>query len=814
MWRRHHRNRIAAGLALTALQLCSPSSAVAQQGWDIAPATLSTAAVPLFIGNQDPAVTMSAGGNIVAVWTEVPAVTTYRIVRAARFDGARGAWDTATTLFSSATQAAQDVRLAGDAAGNAIAVWTAVTVGSPTEFARAARFSASTGTWSDIPLPVTNHSATPVVAMNAVGDAVIAWRELVGVDAGVHAVRYAQATTMWSGDERPAGTGADPALLDAAMDDAGNIHLVWRASAGIRSSRYSVANSAWGSVADLGTYSDIYVVAPRVAMNGAGDAIVTWETGGGVTAVLRSRTDNAWSAPAQISSGTWLDEMARPAIDAAGAAIVVWRRLGPAGPSGGTGVQARRYAPGTGWSSIVDLVTGASQPTPSVAVAVDPSGNAFVTMNRFVTAADARLHAARFSAATGVWSAATPLSAPAQLSALSNVAVDSNGNAVAIWFQAVGVHVTQAARWTATPAAPTLLGAAPSVQSVSVSVGVGATTDPAFAPSNLEFSIDGGVSWTARSPAGIDSPFVVAGLTDGVAYELRVRAVNSAGAGAGSVVARVRSGTSVEPGALRVVARQGNLLTLAWTPPSAGLEPSSYQLEGGIAGQSQVLAVLPTGGAATQFSVSVPDGTFFVRMASLWGTTRLAVSSPITVAMNAPAAPDAPTALLASANGSALALSWRNRWEHAAPTGIRLAVSGAVSTTLDLPVSESFTYSGVPPGTYTFTVSALNGSTAGAPSAPTTVSFPGTCTGAPAPPAAFSATAQGGTVYLDWLPAASGEAATGYVLLVSGAFTGSLPSVARTLAVPAPPGSYTIRVVSVGPCGTSQPTPPQTVIVR
>ncbi len=785
----------------------------AQQGWDSAPATLSTAAVPLFIGNQDPAVTMSASGNTVAVWTEVPAITTYRIVRASRYDATRGAWDTATTLFSSATQAAQDVRLAGDAAGNAIAVWTAVTVGSPTEFARAARFSASTGTWSDIPLPVTNHSATPIVAMNAAGDAVIAWRELVGVDAGVHAVRYAQATATWSSDERPAGTGADAALLEAAMDDAGNIHLVWRASAGIRSSRYSVASSAWSGVANLGTYSDIYVVAPRVAMNGAGDAIVTWETGGGVTVVLRSRTDTVWSSPAQVSSGSGLDEMARPAIDATGAAVVAWRRSAPL-PFGPYGVQARRYSPGTGWSPIVDLVTGANQPTPSVGVAVDPAGNAFVTMTRFVTAGDGRLHAARFSAATGAWSAATPLSAPAQLSALSHVAVDPRGNAVAIWFQAVGVHVTQATRWTATPAAPTLLGAVPSAQSVSVSVGVGATTDPAFAPSNLEFSIDGGDSWTARSPAGLDSPFVVAGLTDGVAYDLRVRAVNSAGAGAGSAAARVRSGTSVEPGALRVVSRQGNLLTLAWTPPAAGLEPSSYQLEGGIAGQSTVLAVLPTGGAATQFTVSVPDGTFFVRMASVWGATRLAASPPITVAMNAPAAPDVPTALLASANGSALALSWQNRWEHAAPTGIRLAVSGAVSTTLDLPVSESFTYSGVPPGTYTFTVSALNGSTASAPSAPATVTFPGACTGAPAPPAAFSATTQGGTVYLDWLPAASGEAATGYVLLVSGAFTGSLPSAARTLAVPAPPGSYTIRVVSVGPCGTSEPTPPQTVIVR
>ena len=129
------------------------------------------------------------------------------------------------------------------------------------------------------------------------------------------------------------------------------------------------------------------------------------------------------------------------------------------------------------------------------------------------------------------------------------------------------------------------------------------------------------------------------------------------------------------------------------------------------------------------------------------------------------------------------------------------------------PATESFTYPTVPAGTYTFTVSALNGSAASAPSTPVTLTFPGTCAATPNAPSGFSASTQGGSVFLDWLPPTTGEAVTSYVVSVSGAFTGTLPMTARTLATAVPPGSYTVRVASVGLCGTSAFTAPQTVVV-
>ena len=50
--------------------------------------------------------------------------------------------------------------------------------------------------------------------------------------------------------------------------------------------------------------------------------------------------------------------------------------------------------------------------------------------------------------------------------------------------------------------------------------------------SNYEFSIDGGTNWTTPSPSVVSSPILITGLTNGTTYNVQLRAVNTAGAGA------------------------------------------------------------------------------------------------------------------------------------------------------------------------------------------------------------------------------------------------------------------------------------------
>ena len=51
---------------------------------------------------------------------------------------------------------------------------------------------------------------------------------------------------------------------------------------------------------------------------------------------------------------------------------------------------------------------------------------------------------------------------------------------------------------------------------------------------NYQYSIDGGTNWITRSPAATTSPLVITTLTNGQAYNIVIRAVNSAGSGASS----------------------------------------------------------------------------------------------------------------------------------------------------------------------------------------------------------------------------------------------------------------------------------------
>ena len=64
-----------------------------------------------------------------------------------------------------------------------------------------------------------------------------------------------------------------------------------------------------------------------------------------------------------------------------------------------------------------------------------------------------------------------------------------------------------------------------------------------------------------------------------------------------------------------------------------------------------------------------------------------------------------------------------------------------------------------------------------------------------------------------WAPGTFGVAPTSYVLNVTGLFVGGFSTTGRALSGTVGPGSYTLSVVAVNPCGASAGSPPQTVVV-
>ncbi len=179
-----------------------------------------------------------------------------------------------------------------------------------------------------------------------------------------------------------------------------------------------------------------------------------------------------------------------------------------------------------------------------------------------------------------------------------------------------------------------------------------------------------------------------------------------------------------------------------------------------------------------------------------------------------PPAPTTPFNLTGAASGSFLTLNWQNPTGAAAPVSLLLDVTGSIVATLPLAVAEHFSYAGVPPGTYTFTVRAVTAAGVTGPSNAITLTFGGatSCTSRPQTPSNLVATVSGNFVTLSWQPAA-GPVATSFVVHVSGSYVGSFSTGPPTISGAAGPGSYTVTVQAVNACGVSVPSAPTTVVV-
>jgi uncharacterized protein (DUF1800 family) len=182
---------------------------------------------------------------------------------------------------------------------------------------------------------------------------------------------------------------------------------------------------------------------------------------------------------------------------------------------------------------------------------------------------------------------------------------------------------------------------------------------------------------------------------------------------------------------------------------------------------------------------------------------------------SAPGAPSAPQNLSGTASRSNLSLRWANALDGPAPDSIVLDVSGPVALSVPIGLLDSFSYSGVPNGTYTFAVRAVNAAGSSAPSNSVTLTFPGSaaCTSAPLVPTSFFASRTRNVVSVSWQPPAGGPAPTRYIVSVGGAVAASFPTSGLSLSGAAPPGTYVLSVRAVNACGEGPATSTQTISV-
>ena len=217
---------------------------------------------------------------------------------------------------------------------------------------------------------------------------------------------------------------------------------------------------------------------------------------------------------------------------------------------------------------------------------------------------------------------------------------------------------------------------------------------------------------TGSAATSYHVPFVPPGT-----YYVRVRGANAVGIGAPSQdVAFTMGGVSCAaapgPPVLLTPVVAGTVVTLSWNAPAAGDPPSSYVLMAGSTSGSSNVAVFDTLSSATSFAAPVPNGTYFVRVASRNPCGESAPSNEMSFTIGT-AAPGAPSSLAAAVGaGGSVTLNWAAPVTGGAPTGYVIEAGSApgLSNVAVAPTGSTATTFGAvaPTGTYFVRVRAVN----------------------------------------------------------------------------------------------------------
>lgn len=204
-----------------------------------------------------------------------------------------------------------------------------------------------------------------------------------------------------------------------AIDANGNAVAVWVES-GLIKSKSKLVNMSWSAVAS--TLSNTGASMPRLVSDTNGNATAIWLEGTIVKASSKTLTGNWSTAVTLSSSGASTPAIA---VDSAGDVIVAWAR--------NSDIQTTTKLFGGNWSTAVTInSTNATQP----AIAVSGSGaSARAVVVWQGTSGTTNTVFASTKLLSGSWSAQQAVSTAGKQAGRSYVALDSNGNATAVWYQ-------------------------------------------------------------------------------------------------------------------------------------------------------------------------------------------------------------------------------------------------------------------------------------------------------------------------------------------------------------------------------------------
>ena len=136
------------------------------------------------------------------------------------------------------------------------------------------------------------------------------------------------------------------------------------------------------------------------------------------------------------------------------------------------------------------------------------------------------------------------------------------------------------------------------------------TTNGGSAVTNIEYSVDNGVTWNTPSPAVTSSPLVIPNLTNGTGYPVRIRAVNAVGtSGASIALTRTPATAASAPTINSLQPLDGGLRVHFTAGDNGGSAIMSYDYS--IDGGTSWLAVSPVSNTSPFSITGLTNGTAY-----------------------------------------------------------------------------------------------------------------------------------------------------------------------------------------------------------
>jgi FG-GAP-like repeat len=383
---------------------------------------------------QFPRLAADASGAAIAVWAQHDGAA--MSIWANRYIAGQG-WGMAT-LIEDNTGDARGPWVAMDGNGNAVVVWSQYDGVYLSIWAN--RYVAGEG-WGTATLIETNPGDADFtrVAMNNGGRAMALWRQTDGSEVSIWASRFVDGDG-WGSPTLLETNSGEASETWIAMDNHGNAMAVWRQTDGVDLSIWAnrfIVDDGWG-VPTLIEHAPGFASFPHVVFESNGNALVVWYQG--PDSNNRSIWANhyivgeGWDSPTLLENNPGSAQGPDVAIDGSDRAIAVWRQFDGVDIS----IWANRYVPGEGWGGPTLIETNPGEAV-RPAVAMDTSGNAVVVWIQFDGTNDS-VWANRYMVDEG-WESPIVIETHLGDARLPKVAIDSHGQALAVWSQDTGTEI-------------------------------------------------------------------------------------------------------------------------------------------------------------------------------------------------------------------------------------------------------------------------------------------------------------------------------------------------------------------------------------